>query len=76
MQSTFTSSKYSEIVIDLADNRLNLERIELTVYIDNERAISLDKKFGFEIEGESKDYAFRNGKYVDVYHMAHFTIDV
>ncbi len=44
-------------VIDLADNWLNLKRIELTVYVDNERAINLYKKFGFEIEGESKAYA-------------------
>ncbi|MGL4475072.1 MAG: GNAT family N-acetyltransferase, partial [Shewanella sp.] len=57
-------------IIDLADNWLNLKRIELTVYVDNARAIHLYKKFGFEVEGESKAYAFRNGHYVDVYHMA------
>lgn len=59
-----------ETIIDLSDNWLNLKRLELTVYVDNERAINLYKKFGFEVEGQSKDYAFRNGKYVDVYHMA------
>ncbi len=57
-------------VIDLADNWLNLKRIEITVYTDNERAIRLYKKFGFEIEGESKAYAFRNGEFVSAYHMA------
>jgi len=57
-------------VIDLADNWLNLKRIELTVYVDNDRAMSLYRKFGFDIEGESKAYAFRKGRYVDVYHMA------
>jgi putative acetyltransferase len=57
-------------VIDLADKWFNLKRLELSVYTDNERAISLYKKFGFEIEGESKDYAFRDGQYVSVYHMA------
>lgn len=57
-------------VIDLADNWLNLKRIELTVYSDNDRAINLYKKFGFAIEGESKAYAFRNGEYVSAYHMA------
>ena len=55
---------------DLADNWLNIKRIELTVYVDNERAINLYKKAGFTVEGESKSYAFRNGEYVDVYHMA------
>ncbi|MCF7362092.1 GNAT family N-acetyltransferase [Vibrio diazotrophicus] len=57
-------------VIDLADNWLNLKRIELTVYSDNDRAINLYKKFGFAVEGESKAYAFRNGGYVSAYHMA------
>lgn len=57
-------------VIDLADNWLNLKRIELTVYSDNDRAINLYKKFGFAVEGESKAYAFRNGEFVSAYHMA------
>ena len=56
--------------IDLADNWLNLKRLELIVYTDNERALNLYKKFGFIIEGESEAYAFRNGEYVSVYHMA------
>ena len=56
-------------MVDLADNWLNLRRMELTVYVDNDPAIQLYKKFGFQIEGESPDYAFRNGEYVGVYHM-------
>ncbi|WP_413112107.1 GNAT family N-acetyltransferase [Thaumasiovibrio sp. DFM-14] len=56
--------------VDLADNWLNLKRLELTVYVDNKPAIGLYKKFGFVIEGESALYAFRNGEYVSVYHMA------
>lgn len=56
-------------MVDLADNWLNLRRMELTVFVDNEPAIKLYKKFGFQIEGESPDYAFRNGEYISVYHM-------
>jgi len=56
--------------INLADNWLNTKRIELTVYSDNETAIHFYKKFGFVIEGEAKAYAFKNGHYVDAYHMA------
>ena len=63
-------SKLVATVIDLADNCLNLKRLELTVYADNERAVKLYKKFGFEIEGESEAFAFRNGEYVSAYHMA------
>ena len=55
---------------DLADNRLNLQRLELEVYFDNGSAVRLYKKFGFEIEGTLKGYAFRAGAYVDVYAMA------
>jgi putative acetyltransferase len=57
-------------IIDLSDNWLNLKRLELTVYADNEQAIKLYKKYGFKIEGESKAYAFRNGNYVSAYLMA------
>lgn len=56
--------------IDLAENWLNLSRIELEVFVDNEPALKLYRKFGFEIEGTLKDFAFRDGKYVDTYTMA------
>jgi len=38
-------------LIDTADNWLNLKRLELSVYVDNEPAIRLYKKFGFVVEG-------------------------
>ncbi len=57
-------------VIDLADKWLNLTRVELTVFTDNERAITLYRKFGFEIEGTLRKYAFRDGEFVDAYAMA------
>jgi len=57
-------------VIDLADKWLNLARIELTVFTDNESAIALYRKFGFEIEGTHRKYAFRDGEFVDAYAMA------
>ncbi|TDR73295.1 GNAT family N-acetyltransferase [Paludibacterium purpuratum] len=56
--------------IDMADNWLNLSRLELEVFTDNQPAIALYQKYGFVIEGESAQFAFRNGEYVDVYHMA------
>lgn len=64
-----------EAIIDLSDNWLNLKRIEMTVYKDNDRAISLYKSFGFEIEGESPAFAFRNGAYISAYHMARLKKD-
>ena len=55
--------------IDLADNWLNLSRLELEVYTDNEPAIALYKKFGFVTEGTHIRFGYRDGKYVDVYAM-------
>lgn len=57
-------------LVDLADNWLNVFRIELTVYVDNERAIGLYRKFGFETEGTHRAYALRAGQYVDAHCMA------
>ena len=57
-------------LIDLADNWLNLSRLELTVFADNEPAVKLYKKLGFEIEGTHRKYAFRDGVFVDAYSMA------
>ena len=59
-----------EAAIDLADNWINLKRIELHVYIDNQRAVHLYEKFGFVIEGTHRAFAFRDGQYVDAYSMA------
>jgi len=56
--------------LDLADNWLNLSRVELTVYTDNAAGIALYEKFGFEREGTHRRYAFREGEYVDAYSMA------
>jgi len=59
-----------QAVIDLADKWLNLTRLELGVYTDNEPAIKLYKKFGFQVEGTQIGYAFRDGQYVDTLMMA------
>jgi putative acetyltransferase len=56
--------------LDLADNWLNLRRLELEVYTDNEAAIRLYERFGFEHEGTLRQHAFRDGQYVDSYMMA------
>lgn len=58
-----------ETMIDLSDHWLNLKRLELNVYVDNKSAIRLYKKYGFKIEGEMADFAFRNGEYVAAYQM-------
>jgi putative acetyltransferase len=59
-----------QAAVDLADKWLNLSRLELEVYTDNDPAIRLYKKFGFTTEGTLVSYAFRDGQYVDAYLMA------
>ena len=59
-----------EAALYLAENWLALTRIELTVYTDNEAGIALYKKFGFEVEGTHRHYAFRDGSYADACSMA------
>jgi L-phenylalanine/L-methionine N-acetyltransferase len=61
-------------LVDVADNWLDLRRLELTVYVDNEPAIRLYKKFGFVIEGTRRADAFRGGVYADSYAMARIRI--
>jgi len=59
-----------QAAIDMADNWLDLRRIELEVYVDNEPAVRLYERFGFVREGTCREFAFRDGEYVDVYLMA------
>jgi L-phenylalanine/L-methionine N-acetyltransferase len=56
--------------IDLADNWLNLLRLELTVFTDNEAAQRLYRSHGFVTEGTHRAYALRHGRYVDAFAMA------
>lgn len=54
---------------EMADKWLNLTRLELEVYTDNEPAIRLYQRFGFETEGRLRQHAFRDGIYVDSFVM-------
>lgn len=69
-QSKGVGTALMQALIDLADKWLNLSRLELTVFTDNEPALKLYKKLGFAIEGTHRKYAFRDGAYADAYSMA------
>lgn len=56
--------------IDLADNWLNLQRLELTVWTDNTVAQRLYLSQGFVQEGLHRAYALRHGRYTDAIAMA------
>ena len=57
-------------LLDAADNWLDIKRIELTVFHDNETAIRLYERHGFEREGLHRAFAYRDGAYVDAIAMA------
>jgi putative acetyltransferase len=59
-----------QAAVEMADNWLNLQRLELTVFTDNDPAVRLYKKCGFVIEGTLRQHSFRAGRYEDVYFMA------
>lgn len=69
-QGKGVGSALMQAAIDLAENWLQITRLELEVYTDNQAGFHLYQKFGFEIEGKLRQYAFRDGKYVDAYSMA------
>lgn len=63
-------------VIDAADRWLNIVRIELEVWTDNERAIKLYESFGFAPEGVKRMNAYRDGQYADSLMMARIRPDL
>lgn len=48
---------------------LNLHRIQLRVYEDNERGIRAYRKCGFQLEGRLRDAIYRQGRYYDLLMM-------
>jgi putative acetyltransferase len=74
-QGKGVGSALMQAAVDLADKWLNLSRLELEVYTDNELAVRLYKKFGFSVEGTLRRYAFRDGRFVDAYMMARLRQD-
>lgn len=53
-----------------ADRWGQVLRIELSVFVDNPRAIALYQRHGFRQEGRHVGYALRDGAYVDALSMA------
>lgn len=49
---------------------LGLRRVQLTVFADNEPAIKLYRRFGFEIEGRHRDFVRRGERFIDAFTMA------
>ena len=59
-----------DTALDLADNWIGLTRLELSVNVDNARAIHLYESAGFETEGRERQSILREGVLVDAFTMA------
>lgn len=57
-------------LVAIAEDWMNIRRLELTVYTDNAAAIALYESFGFVQEGTHRAFGFRAGAFVDAYAMA------
>jgi putative acetyltransferase len=69
-QGQGVGSALMQALCDIADRWIGILRLELSVYCDNERAIALYRRFGFEIEGRHRGYVLRDGAFVDAFAMA------
>lgn len=59
-----------EALLDVADNWLDLRRVQLDVFTDNAVAITLYERHGFAREGVKRCDGFRDGAHVDSLMMA------
>ncbi len=69
-QSGGEGTALMQAACDYADRWPQLLRLELTVFVDNARAVALYRRFGFQEEGRHRAYALRDGACVDVLSMA------
>jgi RimJ/RimL family protein N-acetyltransferase len=59
----------TRVLLRYAFMEMNLNRVGLEVFSNNERAIASYKKVGFIHEGTVRDYIFRDGQYLDMHLM-------
>lgn len=71
-QGNGVGRRLMDAIIDLADNWLQITRLELFVWTTNHNAARLYKSPGFEQEGTLRDYAFFDGRFLDAYITARF----
>jgi RimJ/RimL family protein N-acetyltransferase len=63
-------SEVTKMMADYAFKTLNLNRIQLHVHVENEKAVKAYKKAGYQIEGTLRQAMYFDGRYRDFYVMA------
>ncbi|MGH2538751.1 MAG: GNAT family N-acetyltransferase [Candidatus Promineifilaceae bacterium] len=56
--------------LDLADNWLDMRRVELDVFTHNPAAVRVYEKLGFQVEGTRRAVVFQGGQFHDEFAMA------
>jgi putative acetyltransferase len=67
-------SRLMEELLEIADNQLNLTRIELQVHADNPAGIRLYEKCGFVVEGTKQFHTYGDGGWANTHIMARLSI--
>lgn len=63
-------SEATRLMVEYAFNCLNLNRIQLHVASENQKAVSVYEKCGFKMEGTLREAMYHNNRYVDFFVMS------
>jgi L-phenylalanine/L-methionine N-acetyltransferase len=69
-QGRGVGARLLQMLLAAASVMIGLRRVQLTVFADNEAAIRLYQRFGFEIEGRHRDFVRRGEGFIDAFTMA------
>ncbi|MGD1035600.1 MAG: N-acetyltransferase [Roseiarcus sp.] len=70
LQGRGIGARLLQMLMAIASIMIGLRRVQLTVFGDNDPAIKLYRRFGFEIEGRHRDFVRRGDGFVDALTMA------
>jgi len=73
-QARGVGARLLKTLVGAATVVFGLRRVQLTVFGDNDPAIKLYRRFGFEIEGRHRDFIRRGEGFVDGYTMARMNL--
>jgi putative acetyltransferase len=69
-QGRGVGARLLRMLMATASIMIGLRRVQLTVFSDNDPAIKLYRRFGFEIEGRHRDFVRRGEGFIDALTMA------
>lgn len=64
------STEVMFLIFGFVFNDLNMNKIHLGVFVNNEQAVSFYRKVGFEVEGTLSEHVWKNGVYRSIHLMS------